>query len=85
MDDDLHAQPPAIGRDLPPYTETIPLHGLSGALRRRAYRLADWRPRRWMLLMLADRVDVLESGGRLFALAAVAALAGGLVWRLRRR
>jgi hypothetical protein len=44
-----------------PYTDTIPLRGLSGVIRRAAYKLPDWKPRRWMMLMLADRVDVLES------------------------
>src|SRR4051812_46539272 len=45
----------------PPYTDTIPLKGLSGVLRRAAYAVPDWKPRRWMMLMLADRVDALES------------------------
>ena len=47
--------------DLPAYADTIPLKGLSGLLRRLAYRWPDWKPRKWMTLMLADRVDVLES------------------------
>jgi hypothetical protein len=46
---------------LPPYNVTIPLHGLSGVLKRLAYRYPDWKSRRWMLLMLSDRVDKLES------------------------
>ena len=45
----------------PPYTETIPLHGLSGVLKRLAYRYPDWKPRRWMLLTLSDRVDKFET------------------------
>jgi hypothetical protein len=44
-----------------PYTDTVPLKGLSGLIRRAAYRLPDWKPRRWMLLTLADRVDALEA------------------------
>ncbi|MCU1279570.1 MAG: hypothetical protein JWM53_3116 [bacterium] len=46
---------------LPPYTETIPLKGLSGLIRRAAYQYPDWKPRRWMMLMMADRIDALES------------------------
>jgi hypothetical protein len=34
--------------------------GLSGALRRVAYTLPDYRARRWMLLLLADRVEGIE-------------------------
>ena len=45
----------------PPYTDTIPLKGLSGLIRRAAYQLPDWKPRRWLMLMMADRVDALES------------------------
>jgi hypothetical protein len=45
----------------PPYTVTVPLHGLSGVLRRAAYELPDWTARRWLMLSIADRVDVIES------------------------
>ncbi|HET9948624.1 MAG TPA: hypothetical protein VFQ22_06865 [Longimicrobiales bacterium] len=38
-----------------------PLHGLSGALRRAAYRIPERYARHWTLLLFADRVDVLES------------------------
>ncbi len=51
---------------------------LSGALRRAAYRIPDRRTSHWLLLLLADRVDVLEH--RLgAALPFVPALAAGLV------
>jgi len=36
--------------------------GVSGALRRLAYGLPDYRVRRWLLLLVADRVDALEHG-----------------------
>jgi hypothetical protein len=50
------------GRKLTPvYSIENPPRGLSGAIRRLAYRVPDYRPRRWLLLMLADRIDVLES------------------------
>lgn len=35
-------------------------HGLSGLLRRRAYAIPEHYARHWSLLLLADRVDVLE-------------------------
>jgi len=38
-----------------------PPRGLSGALRRAAYRLPDYRMRRWAMLIFADRIDALES------------------------
>jgi transcriptional regulator GlxA family with amidase domain len=37
-----------------------PLHGLSGALRRAAYSIRENKARHWMLLLLADRVEVWE-------------------------
>lgn len=71
-----------------PYTDTIPLHGFSGRIRRAAYRLPDWQPRRWMMLLLADRVDAIESRLTLRNLMIVGAVAGALTaigWRRRRR
>ncbi len=44
----------------PVYGTAVPLRGLSGVIRRIAYEVPDYKPRRWMLLMLADRVDVME-------------------------
>src|SRR5689334_2474054 len=60
-----------VGQRLTPvFSTAIPLHGLSGLLRRRAYGIADYRARRWLLLMMADRIDVLESHpGKLLKLA----------------
>jgi hypothetical protein len=64
--------PPAQQRNLAPtakapwkaltpvYGTAVPLRGLSGLLRRVAHAMPDYKPRRWMLLMLADRIDVLE-------------------------
>ncbi len=74
---------------LPPYTETIPLRGLSGVVRRLAYRHPDWQPRRWMLLMLSDRIDKLESKltpRNLAILGGIASLVAGVgVWARGRR
>lgn len=56
-----------------------PLHGLSGAVRRAAYRAPEHRTARWLLLLAGDRLDVLEhrvSSG-LWLLPAAAALVVG--------
>lgn len=74
-----------------PYTVTIPLHGLSGVIRKAAYELPDWKPRRWMMLMLADRVDAIESKlttrNLLMAGGVLGALTAGIlgVRKLRKR
>ncbi|MCA9738468.1 MAG: hypothetical protein R3E98_16585 [Gemmatimonadota bacterium] len=43
------------------YGTAQPPHGVSGQIRRSAYGIPEHRARHWALLMLADRVDVLES------------------------
>jgi hypothetical protein len=45
----------------PAYGTGQPLHGLSGILRRLGYRIPEHRPAHWATLMLADRVDIVES------------------------
>lgn len=47
-------------RATPVFGTAAPAHGVSGAIRRVAYRVPEHRASRWMLLVLADRVDVLE-------------------------
>ncbi|WP_369070146.1 hypothetical protein [Kineococcus terrestris] len=50
-----HAQlPPVFGTVAPP-------HGLSGVVRRYAYRWSEGRNTHWLLLMAADRIDAVES------------------------
>jgi hypothetical protein len=44
----------------PVFSTALPPKGLSGKLRRRAYEIPDHRVRHWILLLLADRVDVLQ-------------------------
>ena len=39
---------------------TLPPSGLSGAIRRRAFRLSENDVRHWLMLMAADRVNVVE-------------------------
>jgi hypothetical protein len=52
----------------------VPLRGLSGLVRRLAYRYPDHYPRHWLLKMLGDRVDSWTYHARkyLLPLAAVA-------------
>lgn len=63
----------------PVFGTAQPARGLSGLVRRAAYRLPEHRAARWALLLLGDRVDVLEH--RLargwFLLPAAVALAVG--------
>ena len=44
----------------PVFSSAIPPRGLSGALRRAAYRIPETHPQHFLTLMLADRVDVME-------------------------
>lgn len=88
------AMAPVLKRaDLPQLTPVFstaqPPHGLSGALRRMAYTIPDHRVRHWLLLLVADRVDVIESDvvgflKRAWPVVAVAAVAGALLGRRRR-
>lgn len=68
-----------VRKTLPPvYGTAQPPAGLSGVLLRFAYRYPDNRARRWMMLLMADRVDAVEHGMRR-SLRAGAALAAVLV------
>ena len=44
----------------PVFGTAQPAHGLSGVVRRAAYRVPEHRTGRWALLFLGDRIDVLE-------------------------
>ncbi len=57
---EILVEPTRAGRT-PVFASVHPPRGLSGALRRTAYRLPDYRVRRWLLLLVADRVDAQES------------------------
>ncbi len=46
-------QPAAMGTSTPP-------RGLSGAIRRKAFRFSESQWGHWLLLMLADRIDTVE-------------------------
>lgn len=45
----------------PVYGTVQPPHGISGVIRRFAYSLPEHHAGHWMTLLMADRVDVLES------------------------
>jgi len=62
-------------KDLTPvFSSAVRPRGFSGYLRRRAYKVPGHHPAHWMTLLLADRVDVIESKlRRLFKLALVPA------------
>jgi hypothetical protein len=45
----------------PVFGTAQPLHGISGAIRRYAYTFSEGRTAHWLLLILGDRVDILES------------------------
>jgi hypothetical protein len=51
----MHGRPNK--RPPPVFGTAVPLHGLSGAVRRLAYRYPDHDPAHWLLKMLGDRVD----------------------------
>jgi len=73
---------------VPPYTTTVPLKGLSGVIRRAAYKLPDWKPRRWMMLMMADRMDAFESKltpRNLLVAGGIGGLLSALLIRRRRK
>lgn len=71
-------QPGADGRErsieheivTPVFGTSVPLKGLSGAIRRHAYAsYSEGRAAHWLLLILGDRVDAWESHVRSFASA----------------
>lgn len=69
----------------PVFGTAVPARGISGAVRRVAYRVPEHRAARWALLLAADRVDVLErrAAGAWWVLPAAAALALGYVAAMR--
>lgn len=73
----------------PVFGTAVPARGVSGVLRRAAYGVPEHRPARWALLLVADRVDVLErrlAGGWWLLPAGALAAAGYVVAsRLARR
>jgi hypothetical protein len=79
-----HVEPVAVPH--PVRGSAQPPRGLSGALRRLAYTIPEHRARRPMLLILADRIDVLEHRAVDHPALALTAVAGILatLWLIRR-
>lgn len=50
-----------LHRLTPVFSTALPPRGVSGVVRRIAHRIPDHRVSHWVLLMLADRVDVIQS------------------------
>jgi len=71
----------------PVFGTPVPPAGFSGLLRRFAYRIPEHQGRHWLLLMLADRVDVIEhrlGRGKWLLLGATAFAGIGLARRFQR-
>lgn len=58
-----HLHRKGLDRLTPVFGTVQPPRGLSGLVRRIAYRVPEHRARHWMMLLVADRIDVAE--GRL--------------------
>ena len=57
----------------PVFGTAQPLHGISGLVRRLAYSTRETKARHWLLLLVADRIDVLEHRvARLVKISAIA-------------
>lgn len=76
----------------PVFGSTVPPRGVSGFIRRQAYQLSENDLRHWLMLMLADRVNVLEGlaqdarrSKKTPWVAAALLAAGALSWALLRR
>ena len=70
--------PPVFGTDCPP-------RGISGRVRKLAYAYPDHMARHWLMLLLADRVDLWEHRLRRSWPVVLPAVAGGLLLRAIRR
>lgn len=47
------------GRAIKPvFSTAMPPRGVAGAMRRLAYRIPDYRPNHWLMLLAADRVEL---------------------------
>ncbi len=65
----------------PVFGTAQPLHGVSGLMRRIAYSMHETRAKHWMMLLMADRVDVLEH--RAWRLAKVGVGAAAVLFVIR--
>jgi hypothetical protein len=51
---------PERGELTPVFSNAVPPRGLSGVIRRLAYKIPEHKAPRWLLLVLGDRIDVWE-------------------------
>lgn len=73
-------------KTLPPVFGTaVPLKGLSGVVRRLAYRQPDHKPSHWLLKILGDRIDSWELRSRRLLMVAGPLAAVALLARRARR
>lgn len=56
----MHLHRRGLTRLTPVFGTSVPPRGISGIMRRVAYRIPEHYARHWLLLLAADRVDVLE-------------------------
>ena len=75
----------AVGAELTPvFGTSVNPRWLSGVIRRRGYSIPEHNAARWLLLMLGDRVDVLESKVARHPFRTLAVVAGLLyLWNRR--
>ena len=59
--DGMKIAPGQRDRETPVFSTALPPRGLSGAIRRMAHRIPDHRVSHWLLLLVADRIDVAQS------------------------
>lgn len=67
----------------PVFGTSVPPRGLSGLIRKSAYDIPEHFTSHWLLLLAADRIDVLED--RLKRYLPIAVVAGGLLLAFRPR
>lgn len=58
--DEAHLRRAGLPRLTPVYGTAQPPKGLSGVMRRAAYRIPEHSAAHWMMLLSADRLDILE-------------------------
>jgi hypothetical protein len=70
----------------PVFGTAVPPRGVSGMIRRAAFRIPEYKTSHWFLLLLADRVDAMEHGSRRWMIALpLVALGGAAVVATRSR
>jgi hypothetical protein len=75
---DLDELTPVFGTAAPP-------RGISGLMRRAAYRIPEHHTSHWFVLLLADRIDAIEHRARRILPFALPLIAGGLALLVIRR